>query len=189
VSVRLDTEDLMRRLAGGVLVLAEVDGDLWASDRYWMAHLPENGVVQRLLATYNLDPDPGCFVVEHYSVRRENDRAAEMQALCDVALARDLKPVERWEPFGRPMCAEHMAAGVRMTEVWSDGERPLFLARRHLRTFALVCGRIVQWRWDGCSSNPAVAFAGDRNVGLVMPIKSAHGDDVALPKNHAEVPA
>lgn len=88
----------------GMLFVAEVDGVLWGSDSYFAVRLRPDGPATRLLAQYNLTPQPGIFEV---------DSAVSIKVGAPPNLAALVLKPDVFEP------AERHTIGTAPVSVWS----------------------------------------------------------------------
>lgn len=153
------------------LIIAEHDGQLWASDAYLLIPFDDRSVIAALLAEYNLPLEPMVCEVGRVT-RRKNDRVPDIASFIpDAKAVKALKPIKRERLAGQDVFGKQDSA---LTRVYSNTlELPVILNdAKASMTEAFTVG--AEW-YGGSDPVKAVARVRDgKAVGLLMPIRADH---------------
>jgi len=158
----------------GRLMLAEVKGRMWWTDSYIALRVDE--AMERLLADYNLKPEPMYCNVGRTIVRNDNTPVDLEEFLGKWTAKRGMVEVKPLELGGSTLMVPAERGGALM-ELWStDGEKVTHRPNSALVARVLAGGGDRFMVLDGTRS-PLVRYDGDEPIGLTMALS---GDPMAL---------
>lgn len=167
-----EAASLMRHLRShpyGRLMICKVKGGLWWTDGYVAARVDQ--AVERLLADYNLKPEPMVCAVGRTIVRNDNTAPDIAKLLEKYTPKRGMVEVRPLE-FGGHTLTIKADRGDAVVELWSTDGATVTHRLNSAYVARVMAAGGDRFKVLPGTSNAVVRFDGAEPVGMVMPVRS-----------------